>query len=748
MPRVKVFAWGAHWSALRTDSDGRFAATVQPRRGRGTIVLYAFHGARVGWETVAFGDPDQTLDIVLCLTQVNTLSSFVALVLIGLAQAVHAIRSRTPRARLGKALTILGCLGVGLWYSDGLLYFARNVYTPSTLTDCFRTSEIPETIEPGTCIHLVPRYPDATLQILKQVHVKPRGTLRIEPGSTVYFAASVGIFCEGTIQATGTPDKEIVFTAVDPISKWGHIALHAPQGPPSEFSNCAFMLGNGQSYKTPSASAGESEELFGPVPHQSRVGGAMLMYKTPVVTLSRCRFLFNRAEAGGAIYLRNGSNAHFEDCEFLDNQATECTRLNGPGGAIYIRDSHPTFARCTFRKNRATDPFGCGGAIYQGNGSSCELTNCTFAQNEAGYVGGAVYAMTLTASMTDRTVHKSKLTARICGFSANRSWRGGGALFVDEGSEATIAECRFVSNVVGTQSLSRSIGGTRPRWFGGPSLCVYSGKSSNPATADVDGSLWFGNAVVAEPGDSDAEAEGVDPVAIDYAQLNGQPSTNVLRIKRRLIDSTAYRVFDGKRAVDTIVIHHISAANWFDRNFHNLDCSKFAALEAELHLTEANIGAHRYDPSLCIATLECLRLSSHYLVARDGDVFQLVGENDVAFHAGRSVMPNDGRVDVNGFSIGIELVSSHPDDDQEVASGRIPAYTEKQYESLDRLLCLIRSRHAIHSLVGHDEIAGDLAVDRGLRTAATKKKDPGPFFEWSRVRDGSFTPTGMQCDPE
>lgn len=47
------------------------------------------------------------------------------------------------------------------------------------------------------------------------------------------------------------------------------------------------------------------------------------------------------------------------------------------------------------------------------------------------------------------------------------------------------------------------------------------------------------------------------------------------------------------------------------------------------------------------------KVSAHYLLGRDGSIIQLVNDNDVAWHAGKSYY--EGKDNVNLFSIGIEL---------------------------------------------------------------------------------------------
>nr|WP_272494218.1 N-acetylmuramoyl-L-alanine amidase [Stenotrophomonas mori] len=109
------------------------------------------------------------------------------------------------------------------------------------------------------------------------------------------------------------------------------------------------------------------------------------------------------------------------------------------------------------------------------------------------------------------------------------------------------------------------------------------------------------------------------------------------------------------------------------------------------------------------------RVSAHYLVARDGTLYQLVDEHKRAWHAG------PGRwgtiTDVNAASIGIEI-----DND-----GRSP-YSEAQIARLIVLLEDLVQRLGIPrwQVIGHEDMAPG------------RKIDPGPLFPWKRLHDAGF----------
>ena len=112
-------------------------------------------------------------------------------------------------------------------------------------------------------------------------------------------------------------------------------------------------------------------------------------------------------------------------------------------------------------------------------------------------------------------------------------------------------------------------------------------------------------------------------------------------------------------------------------------------------------------------------VSAHYLIGRDGSLYQLVDENRRAWHAGQSYW--GGLTDLNSASIGIELDNT----------GDEP-YAEPQIDRLIDLLKDLQARHRIPSnnILGH----GDVALRR--------KVDPGGQFPWSRLAEQGF---GLWC---
>ena len=125
------------------------------------------------------------------------------------------------------------------------------------------------------------------------------------------------------------------------------------------------------------------------------------------------------------------------------------------------------------------------------------------------------------------------------------------------------------------------------------------------------------------------------------------------------------------------------------------------------------------------------KVSSHYLIAEDGQVMRLVAEENRAWHAGKSHWRQID--DVNSASIGIEIVNPGHE------FGYRP-FPDAQIEALIPLMADIQARYAITrgNIVGHSDIA------------PARKQDPGELFPWARlakVRLALPRPTKNLIDP-
>ena len=128
-----------------------------------------------------------------------------------------------------------------------------------------------------------------------------------------------------------------------------------------------------------------------------------------------------------------------------------------------------------------------------------------------------------------------------------------------------------------------------------------------------------------------------------------------------------------------------------------------------LHSSYNNQGGDRYSVDRVIDIWESYEVAPHYLIDRKGTIYRLVEDEDVAYHAGNSKMP-DGRTDVNAFSIGVEILGDEED-----------GYTSVQYGAVNDLIAYLKKKHVVKYVVGHADIAPG------------RKTDPWNF-DWKKLK--------------
>lgn len=161
--------------------------------------------------------------------------------------------------------------------------------------------------------------------------------------------------------------------------------------------------------------------------------------------------------------------------------------------------------------------------------------------------------------------------------------------------------------------------------------------------------------------------------------------TNLYIVQRKL--KFGYVKIDTLRCPDVVILH----SSYCPEDSFNLKCI------LELY--------KKYD------------VSAHYIIDRAGIVYNLVDENNISYHAGKSMLP-DGSVKVNTRSIGIELINT-----------KIGNYTELQYLSLVKLTNKISQNYGLKYILGHSDIAPG------------RKSDPWNF-DWNKYRIMLSTGTG------
>ena len=108
------------------------------------------------------------------------------------------------------------------------------------------------------------------------------------------------------------------------------------------------------------------------------------------------------------------------------------------------------------------------------------------------------------------------------------------------------------------------------------------------------------------------------------------------------------------------------------------------------------------------------KVSAHYFIGKNGKIVQLVKENKVAWHAGKSKWKKFRNL--NKYSVGIELANKGHEFGYE-------RFSKKQINSLIILCLKLKRKYKLENLdfLGHSDIA------------PLRKIDPGEKFPWERL---------------
>ena len=298
---------------------------------------------------------------------------------------------------------------------------------------------------------------------------------------TLYFHAALAA---ALITLTNAADGQQVWPvnnagalqqALDEVPEGGIIELAAGtySAPPGGWTIYPDLSGGSRSF-TVRAAAGAAVTLTGN--GQNRI----LTFTTPKpVTFERLRFAdgFSNEEyhAGGVSIAH--VQASFIACAFENNVANP--PVTG-GGAVWIDTSTVLFQACVFNNNTSKNyagafssynsrvyvrdsrfvgnrtnlpghsGFSAAGAIH-GNAGSIRIANSRFENNQAGYVGGAIYVIgTWNMPAADLEITDSLFTNNVAVRDPGGTWTDpttGGAVFMEDKVNARFYNSRFTNNV-------------------------------------------------------------------------------------------------------------------------------------------------------------------------------------------------------------------------------------------------------------------------------------------------------------
>ncbi len=156
-----------------------------------------------------------------------------------------------------------------------------------------------------------------------------------------------------------------------------------------------------------------------------------------------------------------------------------------------------------------------------------------------------------------------------------------------------------------------------------------------------------------------------------------------------------------------------------------------------VHFTSAVVLAPKdpYNMGIVRSIFEDYKVSVHYIIQRNGEIFCYIPEELVAYHAGYGTWQDDPKYtdNLNNYSIGIELVAMGSQEDMaqyltaeeyQKLPPELIGYTDAQYAALKCLIEDICARNDIpmdrQHIIGHEEYS-------------PKKTDPGELFDWERL---------------
>ena len=326
--------------------------------------------------------------------------------------------------------------------------------------------------------------------IQDEITIHADSLLTIDPGVEVIFQGHYKFNVAGIIQAEGTEQDSILFSAQSPDTGWWGLRFNsAPEG--SRLSYCILRQGWAK------------DGLF-----RDKRGGAIYIYASKP-KISHCTISDNTADVfGGGIYIESvsGRFPSIEYCTFRNNVAaygggiylstgsldmTGCVfdgnTANSPGGGLYLNcvvTDSVKITRCTINNNSSGQIEKGGGGIYM-NGGHLFINNSSVTSNQSGLTGGGIYCAG-NVSMRN-TILQGNIS-----HGGNTEYETGGGGLIGFGN-CIIDSCVIADNISYTGSRYSYGGGILIRKNGGLSEITNSKIINN--SGDFCGGLMITNDV-------------------------------------------------------------------------------------------------------------------------------------------------------------------------------------------------------------------------------------------------------------
>lgn len=227
------------------------------------------------------------------------------------------------------------------------------------------------------------------------------------------------------------------------------------------------------------------------------------------LNLTRVKIEKNTAmNLGGAIYISGFTDSELTDVDFVENKTT-----NGSGGAIRIDGSSETnfnnfkMDGGSFVKNSAT---AAGGAVYVWSFTNYHFNNIVFSENVNNSAGAAMFLFSGggTAAPNDEAVITNSVFYKN---EARGATLGGGAIFISNGTQATMVNNTFYDNYAK---------------FNGGALGVFS---NAVVKADIFNNIFYGNR--SDGADQDFYVGPLSTLNLSHSITQGQGIDGVNGVK-------------------------------------------------------------------------------------------------------------------------------------------------------------------------------------------------------------------------
>lgn len=128
-----------------------------------------------------------------------------------------------------------------------------------------------------------------------------------------------------------------------------------------------------------------------------------------------------------------------------------------------------------------------------------------------------------------------------------------------------------------------------------------------------------------------------------------------------------------------------------------------------IHSSYDALGSNPYSVTGVVKEYKMYGVAPHYLISQKGNIYRLIKDKYIAFHAGKGKYSDTDKViNMNNFSIGIELIHKKTEEP-----------SKAEYNALVLLVNYLKLRYEIKYILGHNQ------------TSITGKTDPWNF-DWDK----------------